>query len=193
MGQTPEPSWTKISSDGPVDIRRYDPLIAAEVTVTGERYSAINDGFRILADYIFGNNEPAQKIAMTAPVTQQADNSKADSTKIAMTAPVTQQAAGGDNGSWSVRFVMPAEYTIDTLPRPRDPRIKIIQEPAHKVAAIRFSGFNSDSNLQKHQKILTDWLTAQKLKPVGDPVYAFYNPPWTPPFLKRNEIMVRID
>lgn len=188
MGKTPEPIWHRLQQDGKIELRAYAPMIVAEVTMTGERYQAINDGFRALAGYIFGGNTVNQKIAMTAPVLQErADKGE----KIAMTAPVMQAAAETAN-EWRVRFVMPASYTLATLPRPNDARVKLIEVPAHKVAVIRFAGLNRDENLQKHRDQLLTWVRAQNLKTVGTPSYAFYNPPWTLPFLRRNEVMVGI-
>jgi DNA gyrase inhibitor GyrI len=186
---TPEPSWRSVRQDGDIEIRDYDPMIVAEVTTTGERYEAINAGFRILAGYIFGGNTAQTKIAMTAPVTQRAGDDKGE--KIAMTAPVTQEASENQN-EWKVRFVMPPEYTLASLPVPNDTRIKFLEIPAYRTAVIRFSGFNTDSNLSDHQKILMDWLAKNNIAPMGPPTYAFYNPPWTLPFFKRNEVMVAI-
>jgi hypothetical protein len=189
VGKTPEPAWKSVRQDGNIEIRRYDPMILAEVTTTGERYDAINDGFRILADYIFGNNEAKQDIAMTAPVTQQSSSS---SVSIPMTVPVTQQKSSEEQ-SWKVSFVMPGNYTMDTLPKPRTDKIRFIEIPEHNQVVIRFSGMNTDKNLAEHQGKLMNWVKAQSLKTSGEPVYAFYNPPWTPFFLKRNEIMLRLE
>ena len=187
--KTPEPSWHSVRQDGDIEIRDYDPLIVAEVTTTGERYAAINAGFRILAGYIFGGNTAKTKIAMAAPLTQEKDDAQGE--KIAMTAPVTQEAAEGKN-EWKVRFVMPPEYTRASLPVPNDPRIKFLEIPAQRTAVIQFSGFNTDSNLSDHLKILMDWLAKNNIGAIGQPTYAFYNPPWTLPFFKRNEVMVKI-
>jgi effector-binding domain-containing protein len=189
VGKTPEPAWRSIKKDGNIEIRSYEPMIVAEVTTTGERYAAINDGFRILAGFIFGDNTVNQKIEMTAPVTQQAG--KDASQKIPMTAPVTQEATGNDN-VWKVGFVMPSGYTLETLPRPNDSRIKIQQVPVQQAAVIRFSGFNTDKNLSRHEGELVAWLKKNNIQTEGLPTYAFYNPPWTPPFMKRNEVMIRI-
>lgn len=189
MAKTPEPSWKSLRKEGNIEIRAYDPMIAAEATTAGERGEAINEGFRILAGYIFGGNSGQQSIEMTAPVTQQAGNSEGQ--KIAMTAPVTQEA-GNNQNEWKVRFVMPAGYTLSSLPKPDDTRIKFIEIPAYKAAVIRFSGFNTDSNLTSHKAELMKWIEDNKITADGEPVYAFYNPPWTPPFMKRNEVMVKI-
>ncbi len=189
MAKTPEPSWKSVRKDGNIEIRAYDPMVVAEVTTTGERYKAINEGFRILAGYIFGGNAGQKSIEMTAPVTQQPDVSEGQ--KIAMTAPVIQEA-GLNQNEWKVRFVMPAEYTLSSLPKPNDNRIKFIEIPAYKAAVIRFSGFNTDNNLSSHKTELMTWIRDSKISTHGQPVYAFYNPPWTPPFMKRNEVIVKI-
>lgn len=189
MGNTPEPNWRSVQKEGNIEVREYAPMIVAEVVTTGERYEAINDGFRILAAFIFGENSVQQKIEMTAPVTQQAE--QASSKKIAMTAPVTQEKTDNDN-EWKVRFVMPKEYTIATIPKPNDGRIRILEVPAYETAVIRFSGFNTDKNVATHERALKTWLEKNNIQTVGKPTYAFYNPPWTPPFMKRNEVMIRI-
>lgn len=180
---TDEPAYDLELKDGDFEIRRYAPLIAAEVMVNGDRSVAINQGFRLLADFIFGNNTSREKINMTAPVTQQA------SEKIAMTVPVTQQSAGD---AWKVRFVMPAIYTLATLPVPNDSRVKIVSEPEKRFAVIRFSGWSSDSNLSEHKARLEAWVEKKALRPAAPPIAAFYNPPWSLPFLRRNEYMIEL-
>ena len=189
VAKTPEPSWKSVRKDGDIEIRAYDPMIAAEVTTTGERGEAINEGFRILAGYIFGGNAGQQSIEMTAPVTQQPEVSKGR--RIAMTAPVTQEA-GENQNEWKVSFIMPAEYTLSSLPKPNDTRIKFMEIAEYKAAVIRFSGPNTDNNLMSHKTELMTWIRDNKMSTDGEPVYAFYNPPWTPPFMKRNEVMVKI-
>lgn len=144
----------------------------------------IGDGFRLLADYIFGNNSVKQEIAMTAPVQQQ------ESMKIAMTAPVQQQSAGDD---WQVSFVMPSEYTMETLPKPVNDRVTLKEIPAKAFAVITFSGMNSDENVQEHEKILVEYIEANDLTVSGTPKYAFYNPPWTLPPMRRNEVMIELE
>lgn len=178
-----QPKFTLVEADGAIEIRDYAPMIVAEAEASGDRDSAIGAGFRIIADYIFGNNSTAQKVAMTAPVTQQGGG------KIAMTAPVTQQ---GEGQSWVVRFVMPASYTMETLPKPNNPAVTLKEVPGKRFAVIRFSGLGSEGNLAEHSAELTEFLHARNLTAVSAPTYAFYNPPWTLPFLRRNEVMVEI-
>jgi effector-binding domain-containing protein len=183
MSLVEQPSYTVIRSFGDVEVRDYPPMIVAEVEVSGERKQAINAGFRMIADYIFGNNSPSKKIPMTAPVTQQAGEN------IAMTAPVSQQSAGG---AWRVRFVMPSGYTLETLPTPNNAAVKLVVVPAERFAAIRFSGLAGDEAVARHKQRLFDRLAEQALAPQAEAVMAFYNPPWTLPFLRRNEILVKI-
>jgi SOUL heme-binding protein len=124
-----QPKYRVVESSGNIEIRDYAPMIVAEAEVAGDRRDSIGKGFRIIADYIFGNNTSAQKVPMTAPVTQQGNE------KIAMTAPVTQQ---GDGNIWRVRFVMPSSYTMETLPKPNNPAVKLKEIGAKRYAAIRF-------------------------------------------------------
>ena len=180
MANTEEPEFTLVSKEDSFELRDYAPMIAAEVSVDGERDSAASAGFRILAGYIFGGNAGSAKIDMTAPVTQ----SKGDT--IAMTAPVMQT---GNAGVWTIRFMMPKGYTLKTLPKPNDARIRFVEIPGRRVAVLRFSGLWSDSNLMSRREELAALLKAKKLKPQGEPSFAFYDPPWQPFFWRRNEIM----
>lgn len=180
MANTEEPEFTLVSKDDAFEVRDYAPMIAAEVSVDGERDSAASAGFRILAGYIFGGNAGSAKIDMTAPVTQ----SKGDT--IAMTAPVTQT---GGTGVWTIRFMMPKGYTLEALPKPNDARIRFVEIPGRRVAVLRFSGLWSDGNLMSHREELAALLKAKHLKPQGEPSFAFYDPPWQPFFWRRNEIM----
>lgn len=184
MSQVDEPEYKVLESSGDIEVRQYEPTIVAQVLVEGARKEAISKGFRMLADFIFGNNKDDKEIAMTAPVTQQ------EGKKIAMTAPVTQQK--GEDKYWRVRFVMPVEYTLETLPKPIDEKIEILSIPGQTFAVIRFSGSSTEENLKEHLQDLQTYLAQNKLEPIGDPIYAFYNPPWTLPFLRRNEIMIEL-
>ena len=183
MSSVEQPSYTVVDTWDDIELRDYPPLIVAEAEVAGERKLAINTGFRLIADYIFGNNSPRQKIAMTAPVTQQAGE------KIAMTAPVSQQASGS---IWRIRFIMPSNYTLETLPTPNNPSVKLIEVPAERIAAIRFSGLAGEDSIARHRKLLLEHLARRGLTVHGEPTLAFYNPPWTLPFLRRNEILVKV-
>lgn len=176
--------YTVIKNHGDIEIRDYDAMIIAEVQISGERKTAIEKGFRTIADYIFGNNITSSKIAMTAPVEQQ------PSEKIAMTAPVTQQVS--DSGSWKIRFVMPSSYTMDDLPKPNNKEVNLKNVPAKHYAVIRFSGIADNELLKRKFDQLKSFISNQNLEVLAEPTYAFYNPPWTLPFLRRNEIMVEI-
>ncbi len=179
------PHYSVEISEQPFELRDYAPSIVASVQVDGSRETAVNAGFRILAGYIFGDNRTQAKIAMTAPVTQ----SERGGQKIAMTAPVEQSLA--QNG-WEIRFTMPAAYTLSTLPMPRDARVHLEEVPGRRVAVITFSGFWSDSNLQSHRAQLLEFVARRHLIAVSTPVYAYYDPPWTPWFWRTNEVLVEV-
>jgi hypothetical protein len=181
MSFVEEPSYVQVDKSGSIEVRDYPPLIVAEATVKGARTIAINNGFRIIADYIFGNNISSEKVAMTAPVTQ------APSEKVAMTAPVTQQGGGG---SWTVRFIMPAQYTMETLPKPKNEAVILKQIDGQRMAVIRFSGVADEPLLAQKTQELQDWIAQRKLTALSDPTYAFYNPPWTLGPFRRNEVMI---
>jgi hypothetical protein len=185
MSRVEQPDYKVVEKDGSIEIRDYGPMIAAEATVEGERKPAIEDGFRLIAAYIFGKNEPRAKIEMTAPVEQE----KAQ--KIAMTAPVEQEKARAGN-VWTVRFIMPREWTMQTLPTPADRRVTLKPYPARRFLVITFSGVARDPIIAEKTGELRDYATAHKLATAGEPVLAFYNPPWTLPFLRRNEIMLEL-
>ena len=183
MSRVEQPEYKVAGPKGSIEIREYGAMIAAEAEVKGERKTAINEGFRLIAAYIFGANKPNAKIAMTAPVQQQSAQ------KIAMTAPVTQQS-GGD--SWTVRFIMPNNWTLATLPAPNDARVRLKLVPAKRMLAIQFSGIASDGLIQAKTNELRKYASDQKLTTAGEPLLAFYNPPWTLPFLRRNEVMLEL-
>jgi hypothetical protein len=183
MRRVEEPKYVSVEQAGSFELRDYPALLVAEATVKGEREVAINQGFRVIADYIFGNNIAAEKVAMTAPVTQQASET------VAMTAPVTQQAAGD---SWTVRFIMPSKYTLVTLPKPKNTEVTLKQIDGQRVLALRFSGATDDQSLKQKTTELTAEITKRGLSPLADATYAFYDPPWTLPFLRRNEVMIAV-
>ena len=155
----------------------------AQVQVSGERKIAINAGFRLLADYIFGNNASNEQIAMTAPVVQQKGQ------KIPMTAPVTQIK---ENDQWLVEFTMPSKYSMDDLPKPNNSQVLLKNKELGLTAAIRFSGVWSQRSLDLNHAKLKVYLMKNSYKQIGEAEYAFYNPPWTLPFLRRNEIICKI-
>ncbi|MFM9890775.1 MAG: SOUL family heme-binding protein [Rickettsiales bacterium] len=188
VGQYEEPAFTASQVEGDIELRNYAPVIAAEVEVSGERREAISKGFRLIADYIFGNNAPNTKIAMTTPVIQQAEKSQGQS--IAMTTPVIQQA---DGANWKVQFILPAEYTLANLPKPNNKAVKLREVKGRRMAVIRFSGpTNDDARITEKTAALRAYVQAHHLRTVGEPVLAFYDPPWTLWFMRRNEVMLEV-
>jgi hypothetical protein len=186
-----EPRYEVIKKDNDFELRRYQPMIIAEVLVTGTLSEASNKGFRQIADFIFGNNEDpvkkqSEKIAMTAPVTMEADTSS----KIAMTAPVTMEGTGG---AWKMAFVMPSKFTMDTLPKPKNTNIIIKQIPSQQLAVVTFSGWVDEEKLVVQTTRLNEWMAKNGLKSSGSVQLSRYNPPWTLPFWRRNEVWVKLD
>ncbi len=179
-----EPKFIVLAEKEKYEIREYAPYIEARVAVTGEYRKAMTSGFRILAGYIFGGNTSKQSIAMTVPVTEQ------KSEAIAMTAPVSETTLA-DN-TRVVAFVMPEEYTLATLPSPNDKRIEIVEVPAHTSAVLRYSGYSSAEKVIKMKAKLLEYLKRDGVMITSAPRGAGYNPPWTPPFMMRNEIFVDI-
>lgn len=179
-----EPQWTLVHEDGAFQIRDYAPAVIAETVVEGERAAAINEGFRRLARFIFGGNEPRREIAMTAPVTQSSGGEQ-----LAMTAPVAQTGSGD---SWVVAFYMPPGSVLADMPRPLDASVVLREQPRRRVAVLRFSGFGTETNLASHASGLRQRIVARGEVAIGPATYAFYNPPWTLPWLRRNEIMFEI-
>ena len=179
-----EPSYSLVRTYDAFEVRRYAPYAVAEVAVAGPADQAGRQGFSILADYIFGKNKGARKLAMTAPVTQAPVPQRLD-----MTAPVTQSATGA---GFMVQFVLPKGITPQTAPEPIDAWVQLREVPAPTVAALRYSGFWSDSNYTEHLAQLQATLTQAALAWTGQPVYARYNPPFTPWFMRRNEIWLTL-
>ncbi|MBI2695067.1 SOUL family heme-binding protein [Mycobacterium nebraskense] len=183
-----EPKYTRQPLTDTVEIRRYGPRIAAETTVEADENRARDVGFRRLAGYIFGGNRRGQSISMTAPVSQQ---SSRGGQQIAMTAPVVQSA--GTEGGWAIRFFMPAKWTMETLPAPNDDQVRLVTVPATTVAVLRFSGDRSPKAVASRTRELLKALQASGIQPTGDAEAWFYDPPWTLPMRRRNEIAIPID
>ncbi len=209
---TEEPKFETLSRHGSIELRRYAPFIVAETFVEGDMDTASNKGFRAIADYIFGNNvaagqapnQGAEKIAMTVPVALEPVQSpgKATSQKIAMTAPVALEpvptapsadapppAMQGAN-RWRVHFVMPSAYTLATLPKPNNPAVQLREVPAKTWAVLRYAGFNTEAGTQQRTDELLAWLAERNIRTIGSPQLARYNPPWSLPMLRRNEVMI---
>lgn len=164
-----EPHFVLIKKDGDIEIRQYPTLTIAEVKVTGPRVDAIRDGFKILADYIFGGNGKNIQIEMTAPVIQ-----------------------SGHGQNWAIRFVMPATETLESLPTPNNQDISLYALPAQKYIVIGFTGSNTENNVNANYLKLKEYIQKHHVNVTGDPLYAFYNPPWIPPFMRRNEVLMKI-
>lgn len=179
---TEEPFYVHEDDVGDIEIRRYGPRIAAQTSVTGDGEDARRAGFRRLAGYIFGGNHRKTKIAMTAPVAQHGE-------KIAMTAPVAQSNTGG-TGNSVIRFYMPSKWSMDTLPEPDDSSVTVVEVPGERFAVLRFSGDRSNTAITAKSAELLQALYNSEFTTDGPPVAWFYDPPWTLPFRRRNEVAV---
>jgi hypothetical protein len=179
---TEEPAYKVSLHEGVYEVREYPPLLAAEVTVNGGRNEAAKAGFRLLAEYIFGGNIRRQGIAMTVPVVQTRTIGEWNALK----APVIQYKK---SGAWIIRFLMPHEYSLDTLPEPNDSRIQLTKLPAARFAVVRFSGLAGEADVERRTAELTAFTDAHALHSAGPPLLARYNAPWTPWFMRRNELM----
>jgi hypothetical protein len=179
-----EAKYTVSVKQDKLEIREYAPSIVAEVIVNDNFEDASGAAFRKLFNYISGDNTGRSKIAMTAPVSQ-----KPEPEKIAMTSPVGQRKS--DKG-WAVSFMMPASYTMESIPVPDDPAVVLREVPAYRAAAIRYSGTWSEKSYKKHLSLLQEWIEAENLETVGEPIWARYNAPFTPWFMRRNEILIPI-
>lgn len=179
-----EPPHEVVLKDGAYELRQYDSILLAEVTKTGNMRRAGVAGFKSLADYIFGNSKPAEKIEMTAPVT------RTQSTKIEMTAPVTR--VENEDKSWTVAFVMPKKWTKESLPKPNNPDVSIREVPSELVASIKFSGRGTEASHNKKQVQLEEWIAQQGYDVAGEPRYAGYDAPWVLWPLRRNEVIIPV-
>ncbi len=178
-----EPRFKVLEKDGSFELREYSAYIVAETRVEAGFEDAGSLAFQRLFRYISGNNVAQQKIAMTAPVTQ------SGSEKIKMTAPVSQVA---DGNAYLVAFSLPSTYTLATAPKPLDPTVRIRQVPAQLIACWRYSGRWTESNYRDHEVLLRERINSRELIARGDPVLARYNPPFTPWFMRRNEVLIPV-
>lgn len=181
-------SYKVVEKKSEYEIRLYDPYIAMQTEVEGETNQALNNGFRILAGYIFGGNESKKSVAMTAPVMEQSTTSK----KISMTSPVMEQT-NTENNKKIITFTAPKEYTIDTLPKPNSDKIKFVQVSNKKYAVYKFTWYYTSERIAAKKKFLKDLLVKDGVKMLGEPMFAGYNGPGTIPFLMRNEILIEIE
>lgn len=179
-----EAVYNEVIKEGKFEIRDYAPQILAETLVEGDLEQAGNEAFNRLFRYISGDNRSRRKVEMTAPVSQEPKGEK-----IKMKAPLGQERV---QEKWAVSFMMPASYTLETLPEPVDQRINLRQVPARRMAVVRYSGFWSEKNYLRYKMELESWIRDRGITIVGAPVWARYNPPFTPWFLRRNEILIPI-
>jgi len=180
-----ETKYEVIESEGEFELRQYSAHVVAETFVEGDFGKAGNEAFNRLAGYINGQNRRKQTIPMTAPVSQEVD-----SVKIPMTAPVNQERAGE---KWRFTFLMPSEYTLETLPEPLDSRVELKRMPERLMAALKYSGTWSRSRYEERKEQLMEWISRRGLKQIGESVFARYNPPFMPWFLRRNEVLIPVD
>lgn len=188
MNALEEPEYQIIKNTPDFEIRYYNEYLVAEVTLTGDFTSSGNQAFKVLAGYIFGANQASTKMKMTAPVESQAISV---SEEMKMTAPV--MSVDNNSNEHVYRFVMEKKYTLDTLPTPNDKRIRLIKVTPRFMAVKKFSGRWSEKNYQKSEKLLLKSLNLEKIETIGLPIFARYNAPFVPWFLRRNEIMIQID
>ena len=180
-----QPSYQVVNEVGNIQIRHYPALLVAETEIAADYENASNQGFKRLAGYIFGNNQKQQSLAMTAPVIQEQQ-----AETLAMTAPVIQQKA---EDRWLMAFVLPKGYSVATAPIPNDKAVTIKELPAKKVAVIQYTGSLCESGIAKNTDLLTTWLNQQGYKTLSPARSAAYDPPWTLPFLRHNEVQVDIE
>jgi hypothetical protein len=177
--------YTVVLKSSAFELRQYEPQIVAGTIVEGEFEQVGNIAFRRLFNYISGSNRKKETIPMTAPVTQETQSEKID-----MTAPVNQEKR---DGKWWVTFLMPAEFTLKTLPEPLDPKVELKEIPGRTMAVIKYSGTWNKKRYDEKEILLRNWIQKQQWKIVGEPVFARYDPPFKPWFLRRNEILIPVE
>ena len=192
-----EPKYEVVTADAQFEVRHYVPILIAETIVEGDMDAASSKGFRLIADFIFGNNQQSDsdkkaKIAMTAPVTVEPQSSK-----IAMTAPVTVEPQAAETSmktakTWRINFVMPSQYTLATIPKQKNNAVTLREVPSKYFIVHKYSGFNTISRVQSKTDEAVEWATKRSYKIIGIPQLSRYDPPWTLPMFRRNEIMIEI-
>lgn len=182
-----QPNYQVLHTDGDIEYRQYDSYLVSETIIenVGDYQEAGNEGFRRLFRYITGGNKSQSKIAMTKPVAQ-----VPISEKIAMTVPVQQT---GSSEGWRITFMLPTQYNLETAPVPTDSRVRVREVPGRLMAVLRYSGRWTERNFSKKQAALLDAILDQSVTPIGDIQTALYDPPYMPPFLRRNEVMIEVD
>lgn len=192
-----EPKYEVIVSDAQFEVRHYAPVLIAETIVEGDMDAASSKGFRLIADFIFGNNlssdtDKKSKIAMTAPVTVEPQSSK-----IAMTAPLTVEPQAAESNmktakTWRINFVMPSQYTLANIPKPKNNAVSLREIPSKYFIVHKYSGFNTIARVQTKTDETVEWAIKRSYKMIGTPQLSRYDPPWTLPMFRRNEIMLEI-
>jgi hypothetical protein len=184
-----EPAYTVIEQKDGYEVREYAPYILAQVTVTGNYSEATSQGFRLIADYIFGNNTKKVSIAMTTPVLE--SELPKSSEKISMTTPVLETTT--DANTRNIAFVLPSSYTLETLPEPNNKAVSLVAMPSRKVAALRYTWYPSEARTEAKKALLVSYLTRDQKSIIGPIETARYNPPLSMPLTLRNEILVPIE
>ncbi|APC97871.1 SOUL family heme-binding protein [Francisella frigiditurris] len=185
ISNVPEPNYKSLKTDNNFSIREYKPIIEAQVQINNNDYkSAVNKGFKELFKYITGENISNEKIKMTKPVVI-----KQNSQKIAMTAPVLVKEG---KESWIISFILPESFNIDDAPKPTNNSIKLVEVPQEKVAVINFNGSFNEEAIKENTSKLKNWINHNNLVQIGEPRAAGYNPPWTIPYFRKNEIQIPI-
>lgn len=184
-----KPAYAVLEKRDGYEVREYKPYIVAQTTVTGDYDQATTEGFRIIADYIFGNNIKKESIAMTSPVLEEAVSPANE--RIAMTSPVLETI--NENKSRNISFVLPAKYTLETLPTPNNEAVKLVEVPARKVAVLEFTLYPTASRVEDKKALLLSYLVRDKAIIAGETETARYNPPLSMPLLLRNEILIPIN
>ena len=182
-----EPAYTVVQSKSEYEIRSYSKVLVAETKVEGAFEDSGSRAFRILADYIFGNNRSKKKIDSAGPVSQ--EKTSAASEKIAMTAPVGMERCGS---GFLVQFTLPSSLTLETAPEPIDSRVTLRELPPRKLAVFRYSGSWSESRFQSKLTEFQELLKRDGVTTVGPPHFARFNSPFMIWFLRRNEIWLEV-
>lgn len=187
------PKYTVVGHVENIELRRYESYIVAEVTIDDDENSAMTRGFRPLADYIFGANITQDEVEMTSPVLQQSSKSE----EIAMTSPVLQSTTAATESAGTapqtIQFIMPSQYTLETLPKPNNPEVHIKKVTGYTVGVIAFSGTGGMNDMREKESQLRGTLKRHTIRTTGPAMYARYDPPWTPAAERLNEVMIPVD
>lgn len=184
-----EPAYSVLEKKDGYEIREYAPYIKAETVVTGSYDEATRQGFRLIADYIFGNNTRKESISMTSPVLESPQIPQSE--KIAMTVPVLESSS--ETATRTIAFILPSKYTMKTLPRPNNANVTLTEVKARKMAALTFTWYPTESRITAKKKLLREYLVRDNVTIVGETETARYNPPLSMPLTLRNEILIQVE